>query len=364
MYLGILATLSFVLGGDVISLNSSNFDSVIDGTTPALVKFYAPWCGYCKSLAPVYEELAAAFKHSKGVVIAEVDATADNALRTKYNIKRYPTMKWFPANSKEPEEYNSGRDLEALVSFITEKTGISAIKKREAPSAVKNLNSDNFDSVINSGKDVLVEFYAPWCGHCKTLKPIYEKVAAAFANEPGCVVAAIDATEAEDIAKKYEIGGFPTLKMFSNGQVTKYEGGRTEEDLVKHLNTVCGTYRLPGGGLLPDAGKIPELDIDAKNFASASDESSKNEILRIIKTIAGKMENPSAKFYVKIAEKVIKDIGFVEKEKERLSRILEGESLSLEKMDQFRIRINILNSFSADAASDSSDAASDKRDDL
>ena len=128
MYLGILATLSFVLGGDVISLNSSNFDSVIDGSTPALVKFYAPWCGYCKRLAPVYEELAAAFKHSKGVVIAEVDATADNALRTKYNIKRYPTMKWFPANSKEPEEYNSGRDLEALVSFITAKTGISLIK--------------------------------------------------------------------------------------------------------------------------------------------------------------------------------------------------------------------------------------------
>jgi protein disulfide-isomerase A6 len=348
----ILASLSSVLGGDVIALDSSNFDSVIDGSTPALIKFYAPWCGHCKNIAPVYEELATAFKHSKDVIIADVDADADKALGTRFNIRGFPTLKWFPAGSKEPEEYNSGRDLSALAAFVTEKTGISPVLKPEPPSFVKTLTSDNFDSVVlNSGNNVLVEFYAPWCGHCKNLKPIYEKVAAAFANEKHCVVAAIDATQAKDVADKYKIASYPTIKMFVNGKVEDYDDGRNEEDFVEFLNSACGTQRLPGGGFLPGVGKLPELDIDAKKFASESDKSARENILKDIKTIAGKMKDPSAKYYVKIAEKVMIDNGFVEKEKDRLSKILEGANLSLEKQDQFRIRINILGSFSANTGS-------------
>ena len=55
----------------------------------------------------MYEELAAAFKHSKDVIIAEVDADADKTLGSRFNINGYPTLKWFPKGGKDEVKYNS-----------------------------------------------------------------------------------------------------------------------------------------------------------------------------------------------------------------------------------------------------------------
>ena len=68
--------------------------------------------------------------------------------------------------------------------FVNGKTGLNR-KVKEVPTAVTVLGPDNFDSIVmDPKKDVLVEFYAPWCGHCKQLAPKYEKVAATFKGEP------------------------------------------------------------------------------------------------------------------------------------------------------------------------------------
>ncbi|CAN0548325.1 unnamed protein product, partial [Laminaria digitata] len=61
-----------------------------------------------------------------------------------------------------------------------------------APSAVVDLTLDTFDSIVmDPSKNTLVEFYAPWCGHCKTLAPIYEKLGNIFAAEKDVVVAKV-----------------------------------------------------------------------------------------------------------------------------------------------------------------------------
>ena len=153
---------------DVLNLIPKNFDKVVfESGKPALVEFFAPWCGHCKNLAPVWEELATAFaKDASKVSIANVDADAQKDLGKRFGVQGFPTLKWFDGKpGSTPEDYNGGRDLESLTKFITDKTGLKPKGlKKAAPSDVVMLTDSSFKTEIGSDKDVLVAFTAPWCG--------------------------------------------------------------------------------------------------------------------------------------------------------------------------------------------------------
>jgi len=99
----------------------------------------------------------------------------------------------------------------------------------------------NIDEVLKENDFVLIEFYAPWCGHCKSLAPEYEKAATALKDyEPNVVIAKCDATAETEAAKKYGVQGFPTLKWFVNGEVSDYGGGRTEPTIISWVKKKTG----------------------------------------------------------------------------------------------------------------------------
>lgn len=103
------------------------------------------------------------------------------------------------------------------------------------------LGDKNFSSIIDKAKFALVEFYAPWCGHCKTLKPEYAKAATALkASDPDVIIAKVDATEEKEVAEKFKVQGFPTLKWFVNGKEQEYEGGRTADDIIRYVKKKTG----------------------------------------------------------------------------------------------------------------------------
>lgn len=109
---------------EVAVLTEENFDSlVLNSGKASLVEFYAPWCGHCKTLAPKYEKLAAVFAGESEVLIGKVDATEEEGLASRYGVSGYPTLKFFPAGSSEPEPYDDHRELESMVHFINSKTG-------------------------------------------------------------------------------------------------------------------------------------------------------------------------------------------------------------------------------------------------
>ena len=97
----------------------------------------------------------------------------------------------------------------------------------------------------------MVEFYAPWCGHCKQLAPTYEQVAGAFEQEDSVVIAKVDATEEGDLASKYGVSGYPTLKYFPAGKkdAVDYKGGRSLKNFVDYINDQAGTRRKEDGTL-------------------------------------------------------------------------------------------------------------------
>jgi len=113
------------------------------------------------------------------------------------------------------------------------------------------LSDDNFAEAIATYDNLLVEFYAPWCGHCKKLAPEYAKAAAALKKD-GLFIAKMDATANEVTPSQYDVEGFPTLKFFRGGKATDYTGGRTEADIVNWVKKKSG----PAAKTLATAGDV------------------------------------------------------------------------------------------------------------
>ena len=87
----------------VTVLTDSNFDDLVFGQNKAFfVEFYAPWCGHCKKLAPDWESIAELLQYD--VMVAKVDATVEKGLKTRFGIKSFPTLKFFPASSHTDDE--------------------------------------------------------------------------------------------------------------------------------------------------------------------------------------------------------------------------------------------------------------------
>lgn len=338
-----------VFADDVVILTEDNFEKEIGQDRGALVEFYAPWCGHCKKLAPEYEKLGASFKKAKSILIGKVDCDEHKSVCSKYGVSGYPTLQWFPKGSLEPKKYEGPRTAEALTEFVNNEGGTS-VKIATVPSNVVVLTADNFEEVVlDKSKDVLVEFYAPWCGHCKSLAPTYEKVATAFKLEEGVVIANLDADKYKDFGEKYGVSGFPTLKFFPKGNKDgeDYEGGRDLEDFVTFINEKSGTSRDGKGQLTSTAGIIESLDSLVKEFIAAGQDEKKAVFSKIEEEVE-KLEGSAARYgkiYLKSAKNCMeKGSDYAKKEIERLQRILD-KAISPAKADEFTLKKNILSTF-------------------
>ncbi|RMD39799.1 hypothetical protein DV735_g5325, partial [Chaetothyriales sp. CBS 134920] len=348
----LLALIPSTLASSVLNLRPDNFDKVVfESGKPALVEFFAPWCGHCKNLAPTYEELATAFSsHGAKVSIANVDADEHKSLGKKYGVQGFPTLKWFSGKKgEEPEEYNGGRDLESLTKFIQDKTGLKPKGVKKAPSDIVYLTDETFKTEVGGDKDVLVAFTAPWCGHCKSLAPTWEKLASDFKTEAGVLIAKVDA-EAENAkatAQEQDIKGYPTIKFFPKGskEPETYSGGRTEESLVEFVNSKAGTFRVAGGHLNEKAGTIELIDTVLQKYVTADGLKDLDKVTEEVKKVAQDIKDKSVQYYLKALNKLTSNPEFAKKEQARLAGLLKKGGLAREKVDDLQTRSNILTKF-------------------
>jgi len=115
-------------------------------------------------------------------------------------------------------------------------------------SSAIELTPDNWASETD-GKTVFVKFFAPWCGHCKALKPDWDKLMAEFEGSSTQLVADVDCTaEGEPLCSENGVEGFPTLKWGSPDDLQDYNGGRSFEDLKEfaqeNLKPVCSVKNM------------------------------------------------------------------------------------------------------------------------
>ncbi|KAF3446999.1 hypothetical protein FNV43_RR12179 [Rhamnella rubrinervis] len=146
--------------------------------------------------------------------------TSDGKKYLKANVKPENIADWV-------KDYKDGK----VQQYIK-----SAPIPEENNESVKVVVADSLqDMVFNSGKNVLLEFYAPWCGHCKKLAPILEEVAVSYENDPDVVIAKFDAT-ANDIISDFEVKGYPTMYFISkSGKLFGYDEKRSKEDIIAFI---------------------------------------------------------------------------------------------------------------------------------
>jgi len=190
-------------------------------------------------------------KHRGAINFATIDAKSFGAHAGNLNLKTDS----FPAfaiqetvkNLKFPYSQDLEITLDTIDSFVKDFVDGKidpSIKSEPIPesqdSPVHVVVAHTYnDIVLDDSKDVLIEFYAPWCGHCKALAPKYEELAAFYFNDPDLskkvIIAKVDAT-ANDVPD--EIQGFPTIKLYPAGakdSPVTYSGSRSIEDLAKFI---------------------------------------------------------------------------------------------------------------------------------
>ncbi|OOF90762.1 hypothetical protein ASPCADRAFT_211715 [Aspergillus carbonarius ITEM 5010] len=190
-------------------------------------------------------------KHKGAINIATIDAKMFGAHAGNLNLD----PQTFPAfaiqdpakNAKFPYDQSKQLDVDEVDKFIQDVIDGNvdpSIKSepvpdtQEGPVTVVVAHSYK-ELVLDNDKDVLVEFYAPWCGHCKALAPKYDELAGLYAENPDfatkVTIAKIDAT-ANDVPDP--ITGFPTIRLYPAGakdSPIEYSGSRTVEDLANFV---------------------------------------------------------------------------------------------------------------------------------
>ena len=223
----------------------------------------------------------------------------------------------------------------------------------EAHMSVQTLTENNFaEVVLDETKHVLVEFFAPWCGHCKKFAPEYEGVAKVYDDEPEVVIAKLDGSVHQKILRKYDIKTFPTLIWFPKDQ--KYgvddvnEIPRNKEDIVKYVNGKTGVQRALSGRLLPHVGRIKELD----RLVVALDDDKEVDLAALATAIdervgAAFVQRPESAF-VEIYSSIVRGMqteNYLQDEKDHLESRLLDDDVDAAMAKHMQTTLNILPAF-------------------
>merc|ERR1711916_67507 len=177
---------------------------------------------------------------------------------------------------------------------------------------------------------IFVEFYAPWCGHCKNLAPTWGTLGTTFKGS-SAVIAKVDATVHKAAAAAFGVTGFPSLFWVPAGQLTgeKYQGSRDGDALTSFVNSKAGLSRAFGQE-------------------------------KAIESLKDKVKGETSSFYATVLDRV-KDKGeaWVSKQIKRVSSLLDSQDVSETKKDELQVKHNILSDIASHLPSltqDSTDA--------
>ncbi|KAF8554972.1 thioredoxin-like protein [Imleria badia] len=245
-------------------LTPQNFNQTIaDGVW--FVEHFSPYCGHCRHFEPTWNELVDHFESmpDPGVHLAQVNCALNGDLCGENGVTGYPQMNLY-RNGDFVETYSADREFHLLLEFLSkyvEPAGTAAneVEPTPAPTStepeptptpsptadrlvvqtprtdanpsgtVLALDVQTFDNFLAQGP-AFIKFYAPWCGHCKKLAPVWAQLGRRMRNKLN--VAEVDCELHKALCTSQGVTGFPMMFYYAHGSKTEYTGGRSYDQLV------------------------------------------------------------------------------------------------------------------------------------
>lgn len=233
----------------IYMIDEKNSNIVFKDRIPGLFFFYERQANIAKELEEILDDVAV-YAKSHGVQLFTLDKESPVELKVlEYlNIKatEFPLVALIDARNKLKVNRLSGKitsaSVKELVQHFVEDKLEKKIKSEEIPaeqtSPVFKLVGKSFNIIVKNPKlDVLVKYYAPWCGHCQKFAPEYEAMAKLLTkSNPNLIIAEIDCTKND--TDNFQIGAFPSFHLWPAGENKKYiyfKGERSTKGLINFL---------------------------------------------------------------------------------------------------------------------------------
>eukprot|EP00603_Paraphysomonas_imperforata_P012689 CAMPEP_0114474048 /NCGR_PEP_ID=MMETSP0104-20121206/13342_1 /TAXON_ID=37642 ORGANISM="Paraphysomonas imperforata, Strain PA2" /NCGR_SAMPLE_ID=MMETSP0104 /ASSEMBLY_ACC=CAM_ASM_000202 /LENGTH=437 /DNA_ID=CAMNT_0001648343 /DNA_START=67 /DNA_END=1381 /DNA_ORIENTATION=- len=397
------------VGADVLRLNLDNFMDVIDGPHHKLVKFYAPWCGNCKTAAPFFLAASGAFPtNESNIIFAEVNAEEESIIADELAVRHYPTYLFFPEDDPDAvEEIAMGSTLRELqndshvlpvppvppllrgpncvVLYCPVTLLLSAAFSRDVrraepplrlspppasadvPHLVQQLDDEDAltHAVASRSGFLVVNIYGEYCpGNCFKVHGNLPIIAEIFQNED-ISFARLHGEDNPSIVHRFNALYYPAMVIFpklggevqmfdSNGDYTHHTYSDDKGDpvaLLEHLNDIMGTARDERGGLLMEAGNIPELDVVVRGASSLLDPALQEQLQQAAAQLpphddAMYRYPDMTSMYVRTAEAIRRHgEAWVGGEVRRLDEAMQEDDLDLDERDDLNLALNVMKVF-------------------
>ncbi|KAI0077603.1 thioredoxin-domain-containing protein [Panus rudis PR-1116 ss-1] len=236
------------------------------------IEHFSPYCRHCRDFAPTWEQLVAETQNSDdpGIHLAQVNCAVHGDLCRENKVDGYPQMNLYK-DGQLVEIWNKARDHDELLKYITEHAEPTGAPKtapastaapvaqpqtspvsydkwipsggaqiRNPTGTVLSLNEKTFFDAVSRGH-IFVKFFAPWCGHCKKLAPVWAELARLMKDK--LTIAEVNCEEHNALCRTQDVSGYPMLYYYTGSKKdgkTEYTGSRKLDQLKAYAEKLIG----------------------------------------------------------------------------------------------------------------------------
>ena len=217
-------------------ITEDTFDQIIDSNTNVLVDCWAPWCGPCRRLGPIIDEIDGEYGSQVKVVKLNVDDAP--GISARFNISAIPTVLMFRNKVLLKTLVGLRPKADLLAEMADAKLiSIESSPKAGASGPVTEVTDSSFDSFVSGPGYALVDCWAPWCGPCRRMSPIVDGLAEISQGE--IRVGKLNTDDNQATAMRFNIASIPRLLIYKDGvlvdTIVGLEPGLTSESLKKYI---------------------------------------------------------------------------------------------------------------------------------